>query len=362
MRTNRHSGAASVLLIWALSAPSYGQQPHVGHPFLQWLGSEAKVVVSTTAAPLEEAAARRLVQYAGLDPSNSLVKDSWIVANTASAGRYHLIVVGTVTENQLFLDHPSVWLRTREQPGGAFEVRGLFHFGVGDFIAPSIGVVESGRNPYNIEAEDHAAHQGIAFDTWRWMVRLTGRTPRGVVSAVDAFLEQRLLSGVVGVEEQPLGEPPFVLARSTITADPPADFAGVATQSCRFIGWHQIDALLLSGFVAVTQIEPEQMWRLVCRQKTRSTSKLSSPHRRNSVSEILLCRMPNSREAELAAQRLVGELGDPETESLGDIRLLYAARNGDNTYVGVRGRYVAVESFDNPEGRQLLINTLRAVP
>jgi hypothetical protein len=72
--------------------------------------------------------------------------------------------------------------------------------------------------------------------------------------------------------------------------------------------------------------------------------------------------MPNSREAELAAQRLVGELGDPETESLKDIRLFYAAQNGDNTYVGVRGRYVGVESFDNPEGRQLLLSTLRAVP
>jgi hypothetical protein len=302
-----------------------------------------------------------ILHYADLDPTASLVDDSWIRRNQLAAGNSHLIVVGTVTGNDVFLDHPSTWHRSREQQGEAPGVRGLYCFGVGDFAAASTGILEPGRNPYNVQVEDQAAHHGTAFASWRWMVRLTGRTPNGVVHAVQAFLNSHMLSGVVGVEDQPLGTPPFVLSRSAVVAKPPADIGTARGTLFQFIGWHQIDALLVSGFVSQAGAKPERGWRLVYRQRENGTSKHASPHRRNTDSEILLCRMQSSDQALGAARRLVGTLGEVESKEHEDVTVYYTPLGDDIVYAGVSGHYVALESLNHPEGKTILLGVLRIV-
>lgn len=352
---------SSILFYCLFSALSHAEEAHPWHPFLRWLDAETKVVVSANATAAEKAVAMDVLKHAGLDPNVSLVEESWVKSNQLAAGNNHLIVVGTITDNGVFVEHPSTWLRSREQPGGAFEIRGLFYFGIGDFTSTSTGVLEPGRNPYNVELEDQAAHHGTAFTSWRWMVRMTGRTPRGVVQAVQAFLSSHMLSGVVSSEDRPLGALPFVLSRSAVTAKPPAGIGSVSGTSFQFIGWHQIDALLMSGFASETGTKPELGWRLVYRHKGHSTSKHASPHRRNTDSEILLCRMHSSDQALGAARRLVGDLGEIESEARRDVRIFYAAHEDDIVYAGVSGPYIALESLSHPEGREILLNVLQAV-
>ncbi len=331
------------------------------HPLLHWLGPETRIVVSHNASDMERAAAQKLSLASGASGA-MVVDDNWIMDHREHAGSLNLIVVGTFTGNRLLVEFPSLWSRSKEQQGGRFPVRGLFFFGVGDLPGDRVGVVEPGRNPFNVELEDKAHHEGTQFTDWTWMIRLSSRTPAGVAAAVHAFLENFMLSGVIPDRFAPEGEPPFVLTRSQVDSRPPPWTQPSRNSGIVYIGWHQVNALLLSGFESESGIRPEQMWRYVFRDPARITAAASSPHRTTTTNEILLCRMTNQREAKAAATNLMSKLGHVSTTRDKGIILLSSEKNGDTVYAAVKGEFLAVESLDSGRDQRLLLDLMASMP
>ena len=91
----------------------------------------------------------------------------------------------------------------------------LFAFGYGQFDGPDVGYVQTVRNPFPILLR--TVPEQKQYDTTRtrindrfphnqmyFMVHLTGTGPAGVVKAVEAFMTQGLLNGILPGAIKPL--------------------------------------------------------------------------------------------------------------------------------------------------------------
>jgi hypothetical protein len=218
-----------------------------------------KICVSASAAPIVRQAAQHVLAAAasqpllavmsGPNPPTALTDASALLSGPLPNRAYsHLVVIGLMSDPAI----QDVWQRQAKTiDNGA----GLYIFGYGN-LDGDVGYVESGRNPYL-----HSMAVKIApFETQ--VVTITGTSPAGVAMAVNAFLHQGLVNGVVAAAG-------WKRPSTTILDRDPLD-AGFALPSwipvqagtMRDVGVTQPGEDEYRGVLADTGVEPMAIWRV----------------------------------------------------------------------------------------------------
>ncbi|MCU0611872.1 MAG: hypothetical protein MUE60_08805, partial [Candidatus Eisenbacteria bacterium] len=228
-------------------------------PLLRWLGANTRVVIGEAASVREREAALRVCgTLVPEDPSSVLLTDAWIAAHRIEAGSHHLVIVGTPQSNSALRDHHSMWWRTAEcEDAATFPVRGVYLFGAGDLPGRAAGVIEPVRNPYAIAAAEAPAASGAPLT---WVVRCAGRFPEGAAAAVDALLDDAMLSGAVVDSRASMDAAAWEVDRDLLTAQPPSWSTAAELEGLELVGWHQADRLLVDGLTAAMGARPLALW------------------------------------------------------------------------------------------------------
>ncbi|MDQ2732691.1 MAG: hypothetical protein M3Y56_13615 [Armatimonadota bacterium] len=212
--------------------------------------------VAADAPAVIQAAAQRVLQAAGAhpllsvmaggSPVTALTPSAALLAAPASERAYHhLVLIGLPTDPLI----TAAWQREARVEGAGFYIFGFGH------LQGDLGYIESDRNPFL-----HGAAIATApFETE--VVTLTGSTPAGVALAVDAFLKQGLVNGVVAAPGWTRPHP-NLLQRDPLSPDFSLptwlpDRAGAMTR----IGVTQAAEDEYRGVLADTGVEPRQLWR-----------------------------------------------------------------------------------------------------
>ena len=184
---------------------------------------------------------------AGEHTPETLTDSSALLAAPPEARAFdHLVLIGLTSDPLI----EAAWQReARVNADGGIYVAGFGH------LRGDIGYIESDRNPF-------LHSRGIArapFETE--VVTLTGSTPAGVALAVNAFLKQNLINGVVAGAGWTRAEP------NLLPRDPlPPDFTVPESLSAKAGDWTRIGFTQAGedeyrGVLADTGIEPREIWR-----------------------------------------------------------------------------------------------------
>ena len=329
---------------------SCGIQSHArSHPFLNWI-SEPYIVISDHASPVEYDTAEQIAKRGGWDSGSVIVTDTWILRHTDEAAIRDLIVIGTETGNSVFQSHPSTWTRSVTHSSESDIPAGLFVFGIGTISDPHAGFIEPGRNPFTVLAADIASHEGTSPPSPRWMLRICGVSPRGVRRAAEVLLTDFMLSGVVFSGDDPAGRKPFILNSNELSGFPKNWQIQSPVQEYSFIGWHQSDALLFSGLEARIGSRPSGAWRFAYRKKSEPRSASDSPHRSNSVSEILAIAMTDPADALRGGKALLAEFGVVHEKRTGN-GVFLKVFEGDFSHTAlIHESFILLENFAEANG------------
>ena len=388
-----------VLVALALCRVSLAEEdrPPAYNGLLSIIAADAIVAVGEKAHTTEREAAELIAQAlrdAG-GPKDNLRKAEDVDKPEAvdEIGRRHVIAVGTVASNPVLQHYPGTWFIDREQyyigkasagyapPTGEPRdtVRGwqpFTGFYVGGFGTyrddrSQVGYVECDRSEYYMWARSKTFNEGPHVPI-RLIIRITGSNPDGVLSAALAFARHGVLGGVLPV-------PPFNPAPRTILTVGSDDLAvrqpGAAplgtlkngNRSLTSIGFVMADALDLDGFRQQTGVAPLWMWRVKYAPETGIDSFATSPHRRNTLYELLAVELPPGTDTQAVLRALnatqevsIGNLtfratkpvrfGDPDTKAV-------AVASG--THVLVLGNTLYLESMP-PTHEKMLLEALAA--
>jgi hypothetical protein len=246
-------------------------------------------------------------------------------------GRRHVIVVGTVASNPALRHYPGQWFLDRDayyagvyaggydpaqgqprQPVRTWQpVTGFFVGGFGTFRSggADVGYIECDRSEYFMQARSRAGDAGKpapARIPLRLMVRVTGSSPAGVLAAARAFVNNDLLCGVVTVRPLLINRYPWFRAQkrtglalrsADLALDLPVEaprgvIRGTQGRSLTYLGWVMADAAQYDGFLQQTGVAAARMWRVKYIPETGITNFLTSPHRMNTVYELLIVDLP----------------------------------------------------------------------
>ena len=324
-------------LLPPLAMPVMAEEPKAqGTPangLITLIAPDAQVVLGEKASPGETRAANLIVKalHEGGGPEDNLRKAEAVDKPDAAAdaGRKHLIVVGTVASNPVLRHYPGTWFLDREAyysgvyAGGYDpaqgkpretvrdwqEKKGFFVGGFGTFRADGreAGYIECDRSEFFMWARNLAGDSRKPHDQQlplRLMIRITGSSPAGVEAAAKAFVEKGLLGGIAPVEPKPSGAATkrtiLSVGSDDLGIDPPAEppdgklkgEGPAAGKSLTRIGWVQADAQDYDGFLQQTGVPAVRMWRVKYVPETGITNFVTSPHRRNSIYELLVVDLP----------------------------------------------------------------------
>jgi len=247
------------------------------------IAPDALVVVGDTPPPAEKAAADRLaakLRAAG-GPADNEVTASAINIDLEQAATHHLLVVGTELSNAVMAREPSHWVMNRDlyyqtHPVYAdyIPTHGFYAAGYGTFLKGDVGYVEWDRNPYweyatNLGTVPQGDHPVAPDLPYRQIVRFYGNSPAGVSAAVDAFLDQHILTGAIapgGALPGPFGlfsldTAHYAPPKSAPAWIPAADLQGTGDIALVFAGWHLADSMTYSGFAEASGVPAEAIWR-----------------------------------------------------------------------------------------------------
>ncbi len=294
----------------------------------------AAVVCIGKDAPDEEREAANLICQAlrGRSESVRLLTDEEVLGKPpAESGRWHVIAVGRATTNKVLLTYPSYWALDRElhyaplgnMPAAPFtETRGFYVGGFGYFFpGRDVGFVEFDRSPLYAEMilSLRAEKEISAEDAppLRFLIRITGSTPNGVLLGAKRFVETRMLYGVaIGPPRWPRSHDLWNLDDENIKPDVPAwvpkgeyGFSGRGSSdeaAVSFLGWLMVDRMMYAGFLELIGCQPVQMWRAKYRTQAGLNEFNRSPHHRASGNELLIVKLSSSDEATKALEKLGG--------------------------------------------------------
>lgn len=148
------------------------------------------ICVAASAPPEIRQSAERILQGVASSPLLSLLgaegtrmEDSTALssANTDARALHHLILVGLPSDPMIRM----AWRQEAKVEDGGFYIFGFGH------LRGTIGYIESGRNPFLHSGAISAA----PYETE--VITITGSSPAGIDLAVDAFLRNGLINGVV---------------------------------------------------------------------------------------------------------------------------------------------------------------------
>jgi hypothetical protein len=315
---------------------------------LSVIAPDALVVAGSKAAPQELGVAREISEAlrAAGGPSDNFALDQDVRDSLELAGYRHLILVGTHESNSAlakcwghFAAYPSAPWRTRPAPTDTF-----FVFGFGDFRGDDVGAVECDQNPYWRKV----ISVGLPDPGFRLLVRLTGSGPAGVCAAARAFLDCRLLGGVLpGASGWESVSDLWSICAAQADTKPPLFLtqAGVETAQHRieYVGWLMPDSTVYAGLRELG-VEPARVHRAKYVTEQGLCKFDAAFHRRASANELLAVLAPSPEDA---AKRLRAGLGG---ESAWRAVTDGLWRGPKDTYIGRLGDYVIVESFDEPWG------------
>jgi hypothetical protein len=289
------------------------------------------VVCIGSSAPTEEQQAAKLIFEALKEKSDlaQLLSDEQVLATPVShSGGWHVIAIGSPTTNAVLLTYPSYWSLDRElhyaplgnMPAAPFtETRGFYVGGFGyNFAGRHVGFVEFDRSPFysemlfSLPKEQKASLQ--AAPPLRFLVRVTGSTPEGVLLGARRFVETRMVYGLaIGPPRWARPKDIWNLDDENIKPDPPdwiptgtypTSQARDAGRSVSFLGWLMADRTMYAGFLELTGCKPVQMWRTKYRTEAGLLDFDSSPHHRASGNELLIVKLLSSEDARQALKGL----------------------------------------------------------
>jgi hypothetical protein len=367
--------------------------------FFKTLAPDSVVVIGKNAPAEELAAAKKLAaafQKFGADKEN-LVTDEKIADDLELAASKHLFLIGTPATNEVMSRLRSHWALDRDDyyktapkpPHDFMPVTGYYAAGYVELPSggADCGYAEWDRNHYwhyvlnlFLGSNNDKLKEAAPKIPYRQIIRLTGNTPRGVASAVDAFLNDGLLTGVVtapanfgaatmfavSAPEAALGD--ALAPRGKIVA--PEKTADGAEKFVIFTGFHQGDAMVYSGVEQICGVRPRHLARakylteegwstspyLVkdpSHPMTRSPLFEATLARRASGNELLIIQFANAAEAKTAAEKFEATLTARRDHSHApwtDVKI--GANNWRlsrfGLHLGVVGDKVVMESFAAP--------------
>jgi len=317
--------ACSLFLTLAVCGPSQGD-------VLDELAPAAVVCIGN-GAPVEEQQAARLIFAALRQRSDSalFLSDEQIIATpSAQSGKWHLIAVGRPTTNSVLLTYPSYWSLDRElhyaplghMPATPFtETRGFYVGGFGYFFAGrNVGFVEFDRSPFYaamLLSQTNRDNTSLGEPPpLRFLIRVTGSTPDGVLLGAKRFAESRMLYGLaIGPPRWPRSHDIWTLDDENIRLAPPAwipkgrvsaqSTAG-KNMSASFLGWLMADRTMYAGFLEITGCRPAQMWRAKYETEAGLIDFNRSPHHRASGNELLVVKLTSPDDLTRALSKLGG--------------------------------------------------------
>ena len=295
----------------------------------------AAVVCVGMEAQSEERQAAKLIFRTLRERSDSaqLLSDEQVLGTPVTqSGKWHVVAVGRPTTNRVLLAYPSYWALNRElhyaplghMPAAPFtETRGFYVGGFGYFFAGrNVGFVEFDRSPFysdtlfSLPAEKKASHR--TAPPLRFLIRITGSTPNGVLLGAKRFLETRMLYGLaIGLPRWPRSHDLWNLDDENIPPDPPdwipkGRYRGSGKQAnnktVSFLGWLMADRLIYAGFLEITGCKPVQMWRVKYQTEVGLLDFNRSPHHRASVNELLIVRLSKRKDVAKALKGLGGRI------------------------------------------------------
>ncbi|MBL7187729.1 MAG: C-type lectin domain-containing protein [Phycisphaerae bacterium] len=334
-------------LVWSAVLPCYAAQPWLGA-----VGDRTVVCCSPKADALVRRAAERvLAELRKVRPGAILLDPDALATDYATLDANHVICVGQWGDNQVLRMTWGYWANSREERDWkskgerrAIELTDLwkkeipaqawrwqhdfFAFGYGDFDGADVGYVQTVRNPFPIllrtvpgqtvyntriprPFDDSPANQMY------FITDLTGTGPAGVVKAVEVFLKDGVLNGVVPGAGRQLpddwsleGLGPKQLATDLPAWAPVADLpAGV-----QYLGQQMPGSHLYGGFYEASGIRPQRLWRLKYRVAEGFRFFDSYPTNRASGNELLIATCASADEAKAAAKAFVKNLSpEPQT-------------------------------------------------
>lgn len=286
-------------------------------------------------APAEERQAARLIFEALRERSDSalLLSDEQVLATPfAVSGKWHAIAVGSPITNSVLLRYPSYWSLDREihyaplghMPAAPFtETRGFYVGGFGYFFAGrNVGFVEFDRSPFYaamlFSGSDQDRISENAAHPLRFLIRVTGSTPNGVLLGAERFLESQMLYGLaIGPPRWPRSHDLWNLDDENVKPDLPPwipkgtfSAAGDAQKdrSVTYLGWLMADRAMYAGFLEVTGCHAAQMWRAKYVTEPGLTDFHRSPHHRASANELLVVKLTNPDDLPKARTNLGGTI------------------------------------------------------
>jgi hypothetical protein len=277
-----------------------------------------QVVVDTNApAPIRDAA-QRVLDAAATNPVLQILAEGRAPAQLADSAALaagpasnralsHLVLVGLPSDPLV----ARAWQREARMRADG----GLYVFGFGHFRG-DIGYLESDRNPFlHSQAIDQAP-----FETE--VITLSGATPAGVALAVDAFLRQGLVNGVVAAGGWQRAAP-SLLERDPLAPDfAPPEWLPRRLGEWRFLGLTQAAEDEYRGVLADAGVVPVEIWRAkywkpgvwdpidgVSGQKVAPVHFHAGLHRRSHGNTLWLARFASVHEAGDALNRIAAAAG-----------------------------------------------------
>jgi hypothetical protein len=261
-------------------------------------------------------------------PARVLTDEELMTTPASESGRWHIIVVGGPLTNSVLLTYPTYWALDREvhyaplgnMPAAPFtETRGFYVGGFGYFFAGhNVGFVEFDRSPFygelllSLPPEQKATPD--AAPPLRFVVRVTGSSPNGVLLGARRFVETRMLYGLaLGPPRWPRARDLWNLDDEYTKPDPPAwipkgtySFSGLkdSKPTVSFLGWLMADRTMYAGFLEVAGCRPVQMWRAKYKTEAGLLDFNRSPHHRASGNELLIVRLSSANEIDRALKKL----------------------------------------------------------
>jgi hypothetical protein len=320
------SGKSLLSALFLTLAPN----PSIMADILDEIAPSAVVCIGSE-APTDEQQAATLIFEALRERSDSaqFLSDEQVMATPAScSGQWHVIAVGNATTNSVLLNYPSYWSLDRElhyaplgnMPAAPFtETRCFYVGGFGYFFAGRhVGFVEFDRSPFYSELlfslPDEKKVSRETAPPLRFLIRVTGSTPEGVLLGARRFVETRMLYGLaIGPPRWARPKDIWNLDDENIKPDPPdaiptgthpTSRARDAGKSISFLGWLMADRTMYAGFLELTGCKPAQMWRAKYRTEAGLLDFDSSTHHRASGNELLIMKFVSSEDARQALKGL----------------------------------------------------------
>ena len=185
--------------------------------------------------------------FAGARPPTALADSAALLAGKPEARAFdHLVLVGLPTDPLI----AAAWQReARVRPDGGLYIGGYGH------LRGDIGYVESDRNPLL-----HSRLIARApYETQ--CVTLTGSTPAGVALAVEAFLKQGLVNGVVARPGWTRPEPNLLQRDPLAPGFPVPSAAPARAGEWTRLGFTQASEDEYRGVLEDTGLAPLEIWR-----------------------------------------------------------------------------------------------------